>query len=89
MAECFGGESSVANGFLQQGPECVAELMGVKRGDAESSGELAADVLRAGGGEAVRAGRFARRLEADEQRGEWSTRAVRYSWTARRALSVT
>jgi hypothetical protein len=69
VAECFGGESGVADGFLQQCPECVPQLVGVKCGDAESPGELAADVLRAGDGEAVGAGRFAGRLEADEQGG--------------------
>jgi hypothetical protein len=50
-------------------PKCVAELVGVKRRDAESPGELAADVLGAGDGETVGAGRLAGGLEADEQGG--------------------
>ena len=69
VAECFGGEPGVAHRLLEQGPEGVPQLVGVKRGDAESPGELAADVLRAGDGEAVGAGGFAGRLEADEQGG--------------------
>jgi hypothetical protein len=47
----------------------VPQLVGVKRGDPKPLGELAADVLRAGDGEAVGAGSLTRRLEADEQRG--------------------
>jgi hypothetical protein len=50
VAECFGGEPGVAHHFLQQCPEGVPQRVGVKRRDAESPRELAADVLRAGDG---------------------------------------
>jgi hypothetical protein len=53
VAECFGGEPGVAHRLLEQCPEGVPQLVGVKDGDPEPLGELAADVLRAGDGEAV------------------------------------
>jgi hypothetical protein len=53
VAECFGGEPGVAHRLLEQGSECVPQLVGVKGGDPEPLGELAADVLRTGDGEAV------------------------------------
>ncbi len=47
MAECFGGEASVAHRLLQQRPECVPELVGVERRDPKLLGELPAASLMA------------------------------------------
>ena len=67
----------------------MPQLVGVKRGDPEPLGELAADVLRAGNGEAAGAGSLLADWNPMNSAGEWSTRAVRYFCTAIRALSVT
>ena len=42
VSEGFGGEPGVAHRLLQQCPQGVAELVGVKRRDAELLGEVAA-----------------------------------------------
>lgn len=72
----FGGEPGVAHGLLEQSPQCVAQLVGVKRRDAEAVGELAADVLCTGDGEAIGAGGLAG-WKPMNRAGEWSVRAVR------------
>jgi hypothetical protein len=53
VAECFGGEPGVTHRFLQQRPKCVPKLVAMEDRDGESPGELAADVSRAGDGNAV------------------------------------
>lgn len=66
VAQGFGGRSSVARGFLQQG---VPQLMGVKSRYAQAVSQLAAEVLGTGNREPLGSGVFAGWLEADEQGG--------------------
>ena len=64
VAEGFGGEPGITHRLLGQGPEGVAELMGVKRRDAELAGEVATYVLGTGGGQPVGAGGLAGRFRS-------------------------
>jgi hypothetical protein len=77
MAQRISGQSGVPDLLLEQRPECVAKLVRIKAAHSQLASELRTNVPSPRRREAVPLRPCSRRLEADEQRGEASSRIAR------------